>query len=128
MCGTGKGFSGYQKVRLYIANLFFHVIAPSDVVCLLNHLKAVCSDVLVGALSFPSRLSERMMLWANQRITGRYSNFKACQKPGGVEGLLTHTQDISFTIHNTSQPFVKISYIPESHQDVRGLKKASLCR
>lgn len=115
----GRDFQVTEKFDYGIANLFFHVIAPSDAVYLLNHLKEVCSDVLVGAFSSPSRLSERIMLWADQRVTGHYFNFKAYQKLGGMEGLLAHTQDVGFTIHDTSIPFVKIYYIPGSQHDGR---------
>lgn len=103
-----RGFHLTEGFDYSIASLFFHVIPPADAAYLLEKKNTLAPHVLICGFSHPQILKEKLLLWADQRISGHYANFKAYQEYGGMERLFEQTAYSNIEIHSTPLPFVKI--------------------
>lgn len=104
--GTQNVFS--QSYDFSIASLFFHIIPIRESVYLINKMTAISDNVLICGFSSPDTLQQRVLLWADQRFTNHYRNFRTYQKNGYLEGVLKEAKCADYLRLDTHIPFVKI--------------------
>jgi ubiquinone/menaquinone biosynthesis C-methylase UbiE len=104
----GNHFAPSETYDFSMASLFFHVIPTADAVYLLNIMREISDTTLICGFSQPDTLSQKLLLWLDQRFSGHYRNFRAYQKHGYMQGILAETKCTNVVEHDTSIPVVKI--------------------
>lgn len=103
--------SSYLHLENYdyaIASLFFHVIPWSDSIYLMKKMQEISNCILICGFSRPETSLQMSLLWFDQRFSSHYRNFKAYQKNGYLEKILTEIRGKQITTLDTPIPFVKI--------------------
>lgn len=103
--------SSYQHSERYdyaIASLFFHVIPRPDSIYLMKKMQEISDKIMVCGFSRPETLQQKTLLWLDQKATSHYQNFKAYQKNGYLEKILSEIRGKEIVTFDTPVPFVKI--------------------
>jgi SAM-dependent methyltransferase len=103
--------SNYKQSGKYdysVASLFFHVIPWSESVYLIKKMQEISDKIVICGFSRPDTLQQKTLLWLDQKATSHYQNFKAYQKNGYLEGILSEIRGKEMVTFDTSVPFVKI--------------------
>lgn len=115
VCYTlGKDFRESRGYDFSVASLFFHVINNESAVYLLKKLGAISHTQLICGFSKPASLTDKGLLWLDQRFTNHYKNLRKYQKMGYMEGILEKLNISNLVIYNTPIPFIKLYKINQT--------------
>ncbi len=100
-----------KKADYAIISLFFHLLPKHDAHLLLRRIIDHFQITIVCAFCRPSKWTQRLLLWLDQRFNAHYANFKLYQRAGYMEGMLEKIDLAHFECHNTFDPVIKLYVI-----------------